>query len=100
MTIKRVGVVGIAGLWFGVVGSVQGGAAQDWPQWRGPNRDGATTFSVPGSWPDRLEPQWQVEVGSGHATPVLVGDAVYMFTRVEEDEVMTAHPHNVRMNGI
>jgi outer membrane protein assembly factor BamB len=90
MTIKRVGVVGIAGLWFGVVGSVQGGAAQDWPQWRGPNRDGATTFSVPGSWPDRLEPQWQVEVGSGHATPVLVGDAVYMFTRVEEDEVMTA----------
>ena len=64
---------------------------QDWPQWRGPNRDGAiASFSTPASWPEQLNRQWQVEVGSGYATPLLVGDRVYMFTRQGEDEVMQA----------
>jgi outer membrane protein assembly factor BamB len=65
--------------------------AQDWPQWRGPNRDGAGSFDVPASWPETLERRWQVEVGEGYATPVLVGDRIYMYTRQGEDEVMTAH---------
>lgn len=64
--------------------------AQDWPQWRGPNRDGAASFNVPASWPDSLEQQWKVEVGLGYATPLLVGDRVYMFSRQNEDEVMMA----------
>lgn len=64
---------------------------QDWPQWRGPNRDGAiASFSTPASWPEQLNRQWQVEVGSGYATPLLVGDRIYMFTRQGEDEVMQA----------
>lgn len=67
------------------------GQAQDWPQWRGPNRDGAASFAVPASWPETLERQWRVEVGDGYATPVLVGPRIYMFTRQGEDEVMTAH---------
>ena len=65
--------------------------AQDWPQWRGPNRDGRGAFAVPGAWPDALEQQWQVEVGLGYATPVLVGDRIYMFTRQGDEEVLTAH---------
>jgi outer membrane protein assembly factor BamB len=65
--------------------------AQDWPQWRGPNRDGAVSgFDVPASWPDGMEEQWKVEVGYGYATPLLVGDRVYMFSRQGEDEVMLA----------
>ena len=64
---------------------------QDWPQWRGPNRDGAiAVFSDPASWPERLNQQWQVEVGSGYATPLVVGDRIYMYTRQNEDEVMQA----------
>jgi len=63
---------------------------QDWPQWRGPNRDGATSFNTPASWPDSLQQQWQVEVGLGYATPLLVGDRIYMFSRQGDDEVMTA----------
>jgi outer membrane protein assembly factor BamB len=70
------------------VSSVQ---AQDWPQWRGADRDGRASFDAPGSWPDTLERQWRVEVGQGYATPVLVGDRIYMFTRQNEDEVMSAH---------
>ena len=66
-------------------------AAQDWPQWRGPNRDGSVAaFDVPASWPARLTEQWKVEVGLGYATPVLVGARVYMFTRQGDDEVMLA----------
>jgi outer membrane protein assembly factor BamB len=66
-------------------------AGQDWPQWRGPNRDGTvTSFSEPASWPDGLTERWKVDVGLGYATPLLVGDRIYMYTRQKDDEVMTA----------
>jgi outer membrane protein assembly factor BamB len=63
----------------------------DWPQWRGPNRDGHVVgFVPPKVWPDRLMQRWKVEVGSGYATPLLVGNRIYMFSRQAEDEVMAA----------
>ncbi len=65
--------------------------AQDWPQWRGPSRDGSVTgFTIPDSWPTGLNEQWSVEVGFGYASPILIGDHVYMFTRQGDDEVMMA----------
>jgi outer membrane protein assembly factor BamB len=66
-------------------------AAQDWPQWRGPKRDGAvSSFQEPSAWPERLEQRWRVDVGLGYATPVLVGKRLYLFTRQGEEEVMQA----------
>ena len=66
-------------------------AAQDWPQWRGPNRDGAVaSFNEPAAWPDTLAQRWRVEIGLGYATPLLVGQRLYIFSRQQEDEVMTA----------
>ena len=66
-------------------------ASQDWPQWRGPNRDGAvSTFREPAAWPDVLTAQWKIDVGLGYATPLLVGDRLFVFTRQGEEEVMTA----------
>ncbi len=74
-----------------LVGIAASAAAQDWPQWRGPARDGvAAAFDVPPSWPETLQRQWSVEIGLGYATPVLVGDRLYLFTRQGEDEIMTA----------
>jgi outer membrane protein assembly factor BamB len=68
-----------------------GVSAQDWPQWRGPNRDGAVaSFREPSSWPESLTQRWKIEIGLGYATPLLVGDRLYTFTRQEQDEVMTA----------
>src|SRR2546425_7333246 len=53
--------------------------AQDWPQWRGPNRDAkATGFSAPKTWPKELTQKWKVTVGEGVATPALVGDKLYV----------------------
>lgn len=65
--------------------------AQDWPQWRGPRRDGAVTgFKEPSSWPEMLRQQWRVNVGLGYATPLVVGERLYMFTRQGAEEVMQA----------
>jgi outer membrane protein assembly factor BamB len=62
----------------------------DWTQWRGPARDGVAPFSVPASWPERLTQKWKVEVGSGYATPIVVGNRVYVFARQGENEVLMA----------
>ena len=49
--------------------------AEDWPQWRGAGRDGKVTgFTAPQTWPKMLTEKWKTEVGSGDATPALVGD--------------------------
>src|SRR5262245_27252730 len=63
--------------------------AQDWPQWRGPNRDNKVTgFTATKTWPKELTQKWKVTVGLGDASPVLVGDKVYVFTRQGEEEVI------------
>jgi outer membrane protein assembly factor BamB len=62
----------------------------DWPQWRGASRDGAAAFSAPAAWPEQLTMKWKVEVGTGYAAPITVGDRVYAFSRQNEDEVMRA----------
>ena len=62
----------------------------DWTQWRGPNRDGVAPFSAPAAWPDMLTKKWQVDVGLGYATPLIVGNRVYVFSRQGENEVMMA----------
>jgi outer membrane protein assembly factor BamB len=64
-------------------------SATDYPQWRGQNRDGvASGFSAPAEWPDTLRRVWKTEVGPGYATPLLVGDRVFVFARIDDDEVM------------
>lgn len=65
-----------------------GVARGDWPQWRGPNRDGrATDFKAPNAWPKELTQKWKVTVGDGVATPALVGDKLFVFTREGGAEV-------------
>ncbi len=63
----------------------------DYPQWRGPARDGsAAAFVEPAEWPDALTRQWRVDVGTGYGTPLIIGDRVYTFTRQDGDEVLSA----------
>src|ERR1043165_4248366 len=74
---------------FGLQTSVS--VAQDWPQWRGPHRDGlVASFTPPTSWPESLKPIWKIQVGIGHASPVVVGRKVYLLSRQGEEEVVTA----------
>jgi len=63
-------------------------AVADWPQWRGPARDGvAMGATLPKAWPKELKPVWRVEVGEGHSSPVIVGERVVLMARQGEEEV-------------
>ena len=66
-------------------------ASTDVTQWRGPNRDGVVQgFTAPQAWPETLVKRWTVEVGTGYATPLVVGNRVFVFSRLGENETMTA----------
>lgn len=60
--------------------------ADDWPQWRGPNRDGVwretgivETFAAP-----QLTPRWRVPISSGYSGPTVAEGRVYVTDRVVE----------------
>jgi len=64
-------------------------SSQDWTQWRGANRDGKIVgFTAPDKWPSELSMEWRESVGTGDASPLLVGDRLYLFTRQEDKEVI------------
>lgn len=66
-------------------------AADDWPQWRGANRDGhAGEFEVPARWPEALVQTWKVEVGEGHSSPVAAGNRIYILARQNGQEILRA----------
>src|ERR1041385_417501 len=65
--------------------------AQDWPQWRGPDRDG---HAAPGptlaSLPKALRPKWKIPIGGGHSGPVWVGSTVLYLDEDGSHEVAHA----------
>jgi outer membrane protein assembly factor BamB len=67
--------------------------AADWPQWRGPNRDGQVSGAT---WMDKLDTNhlqqiWRVELGPSYSGPIVVGDRVFTTeTRDKKIEVVTA----------
>ena len=65
--------------------------AEDWPQWLGPRRDGSAATKV-APWKGDLKIVWRQPVGEGHSSPVVVGDSVYLHSRVKDttEEVLAA----------
>lgn len=67
--------------------------ASDWPQWRGPQRDGQVTG---GAWPDQLgtnqlQEVWRAELGPSYSGPIVAGDRVFTTeTKDKKFEVVTA----------
>jgi outer membrane protein assembly factor BamB len=64
--------------------------AQEWPQWRGPGRDGLVPGTISLTWPRALKPGWKAPVGIGYASPVVMGQRVFTFARSGENEVASA----------
>lgn len=68
--------------------------AGDWPQWRGPQRDGH--FSGP-AWPDKVDPKhlrevWRVELQPSYSGPIVSGSRVFTTeTRDKQFEAVTAY---------
>jgi outer membrane protein assembly factor BamB len=61
--------------------------AQDWTQWRGPNRDGSAQLPF-STWPKALKEEWKVTVGVGHSSPVVASGKIYIFARQGEQETL------------
>ncbi|HET9385618.1 MAG TPA: PQQ-binding-like beta-propeller repeat protein, partial [Gemmatimonadales bacterium] len=62
----------------------------DWPQWRGPRRDGSIGAELPAQWPEALTKRWEIPVGAGHASPVVSGNRVVVFARQGDEEIVRA----------
>src|SRR5262245_39635455 len=63
--------------------------AADWPQWRGPHRDGVSQETgLLQEWPNDGPPlRWKrTDIGTGYSTPVVVGGKVYVQTTVDKEE--------------
>ncbi len=87
-TVTRLAMMGAVLLGAGHLGAQAPG---DYPQWRGPSRDGIIrAFTSPRVWPRQLTRQWKVDVGPGYATPLVVGPRLFVFAREGQHEVLSA----------
>ena len=65
-------------------------SAEQWTGWRGAARTGVSTAAVPASLAAKATEMWSAPVGIGHASPIVDGQRVYVFTRKGEQEVAQA----------
>ena len=65
-------------------------AAEDWPQFRGPNGSGRTQSSA--ALPTEIGPEsnvvWKTALPPGHSSPVVVGGRIYL-TAVRDERLLT-----------
>ncbi len=65
--------------------------SSDWNQFRGPNHDAAIAASdVPAVWPAAFARIWTVELGEGYSSPVLAGGRVFVHSRTDPKELVSA----------
>ncbi|MCA9248770.1 MAG: PQQ-binding-like beta-propeller repeat protein [Planctomycetales bacterium] len=68
--------------------------ADEWPQWRGPNRDGVwrETGIVDEFDSGQITPRWRQPIGAGYSGPTVAGGRVYVTDRlVEPQQVERIH---------
>jgi len=76
--------------------------ADDWPQWRGPNRDGVwrETGLVEKLNAPQLPIRWRMPISSGYSGPTVAGGRVYVMDRVTEPKQMErVHCFNAANGG-
>ncbi|MCA9198199.1 MAG: PQQ-binding-like beta-propeller repeat protein [Planctomycetales bacterium] len=65
---------------------------QDWPWWRGPQRNGHANLqpTPPTTWSDSQNILWKVPVpGKGHGSPTVVGDRIFLATSDPQQETQS-----------
>src|SRR6516225_5244754 len=73
--------------------------ADDWPQWRGPNRDGVwnETGLVDHFADPQLKIRWRAKIGSGYSGPTVADGRVFVTDRlVEPTQVERVHCFDAR----
>ena len=77
------------GLWLLCLCSSVALEAQ-WPQWRGPDRNGTVAATGTPKWPAAWKRAWRVDVGEGYSSPVVAGGRAFVHSRRDPDEIVTA----------
>ena len=65
-------------------------SAAEWPQLLGPTRDGhSSETKLDWDWAKNGPPiLWKMDIGSGWAGPVVAGGKLFLFHRVDNEEVL------------
>ena len=59
--------------------------------WRGPRLDGVVSAgSTPAAWPASFTRVWSAAIGEGYSSPVASGGLVFVHSRRDPEEVVTA----------
>jgi outer membrane protein assembly factor BamB len=61
-----------------------------WPQWRGPARNGSIPAAATPKWPESWKRAWRTDVGEGYSSPVVSAGRVFVHSRKDPDEIVTA----------
>lgn len=79
-------ISGLLASWVFLASGLGAACADEWPQWRGPNRDGVWAetglrerFDAP-----RIPLKWKAPISSGYTGPTVAGGRVYVADRVVE----------------
>lgn len=88
---RRLGVgrLGVATCLLTLSVSLSASPAQ-WPQWRGPSRNGSIAAAAAPKWPAAWKRAWRVDVGEGYSSPVVSGGRVFVHSRRDPEELVTA----------
>ena len=71
-----------------VVATVSSISAENWPQWRGPGSQGISSeHNVPTEWSPTKNVAWKTELPSGHSSPIVWNDRLFVTAAVEGDVV-------------
>jgi outer membrane protein assembly factor BamB len=67
---------------------IQETQAEDWPQWRGPQRNGTwQETGLVSQFPQKQLPRmWEVEIGSGYSGPTVANGRVYVMDRLTKPD--------------
>jgi outer membrane protein assembly factor BamB len=85
---------------FGLIVALTAGmAAENWPQWRGPQGRGISSeTSLPTEWAADRNIAWKTELPHGHSSPIVWGDRIFLTSAIEGETAPGVVPESVRIN--
>ena len=76
-----------------------GPAAENWPQWRGPQGQGISTETqLPSEWSPAKNVVWKTELPHGYSSPIVWNDRIFLTSAIEGEVVPGVVPESVRID--
>jgi outer membrane protein assembly factor BamB len=73
-------------------------AAENWPQWRGPQGQGISTETqLPAEWGPNRNIAWKTPLPHGYSSPIVWEDRIFLTTALEGEVVPGVVPESVRI---